>query len=146
MEISPLVCFSSPLKQRISVLLPEPLGPINATTSLLCTSKSTSLRTCLSPKYLLTLMAFMMISEGIGFMERSPLLAAGCKASSGRACSEFMDYSFTYCNVKPVIQYSPGTMQPEMLLNSIMMSIQPVKGLCTITSTYFYEMLYCSQT
>src|SRR5947209_6477728 len=124
------------------VLLPEPLGPINATTSLLCTSKSTSLRTCLSPKYLLTLMALMMISEGMGFMERSPLLVAGCKASSGRACSESMGYSFTYCNVKSVIQNSPGKMQPEMLFNSIMMSKQPVKGLCAITSTYFFSKCY----
>jgi hypothetical protein len=72
-------------------------------------------------------MALMMISDGIGFIERSPLLVTGFKASSGRVCSESIGYSFTYCNVKSGRQNSPGKMQPEMLFNSIMMSIQPVK-------------------
>ena len=63
MIISPLVAFSNPFRQRISVLLPEPLGPINARTSLLCTTKSTSFRTCLSPKYLFNLMALIITSS-----------------------------------------------------------------------------------
>src|SRR2546429_7284315 len=61
--ISPLVAFSKAFRQRIRVLFPEPLGPITATTSLLRTSKSISLRTCLSPKYLFSLTVRMIISS-----------------------------------------------------------------------------------
>src|SRR6266536_4707870 len=55
--------------QRISVLFPEPLGPINATTSRLCTSKSISLSTCLSPKYLLSLTVCKTSSSAIGLID-----------------------------------------------------------------------------
>src|SRR5687767_814452 len=46
---------SSRLMQRISVDLPEPDGPITTTTSPRSTVRSTSRRTCRSPKCLLTL-------------------------------------------------------------------------------------------
>src|SRR2546421_10210841 len=97
MYISPLVNFSSPFRQRISVLLPEPLGPIKATTSLLRTSKSTSLRTCLSPKNLLTLIALMMTSSStlLVIWDRLPELVTGDKASLGMVCSESISYSFS---------------------------------------------------
>src|SRR6266478_8841708 len=102
MYISPLVYFSSPLKQRKSVLLPEPLGPISATTSLLCTSKSTSLRTCLSPKYLFTLVALIMSSSSTPFVDRLPLLVIGVKALSGMVCSESIRLLLIlYCTAKP---------------------------------------------
>src|SRR6266567_5695389 len=74
MYISPLVNCSRAFRQRISVLLPEPLGPIKATTSCLRTSKSTSLRTCLSPKNLLSLMARMIISSSSPLVAWNPFL------------------------------------------------------------------------
>src|SRR5437588_7572904 len=94
--ISPLVAFSNAFRQRISVLLPEPLGPISATTSLLRTSKSTSLRTCLSPKNLLTLIALMMTSSSTPFViwDRLPELVTGDKEPLNMVCSESIIYSF----------------------------------------------------
>src|SRR5205085_11655941 len=88
-------------RQRIKVLLPEPLGPVRATTSRLRTSKSISLRTCFSPKYLLSLTARIITSsptdkgedggfpgEGVG---RIPFVTIG---------SESINSSFTCCTAK----------------------------------------------
>src|SRR5882757_6218069 len=51
---SPLLIVSSPLMQRISVLLPEPLGPQTTTTSFGCTLSVTSRSTWRGPNHLLT--------------------------------------------------------------------------------------------
>src|SRR5512139_3884351 len=51
-QISPDWTGSRAFRQRSSVLLPEPLGPMITTTSPLATSRLTSLRTCSFPKCL----------------------------------------------------------------------------------------------
>src|SRR5262245_63822899 len=53
-SIDPSWIASSLLMQRISVLLPPPLGPQMTSTSPAPTNRSTDLRTCSAPNHLLT--------------------------------------------------------------------------------------------